>query len=304
MSYAYVQAKYYTHGGMVEPRAIVIHFAEGGGTVSWLTHPTTVVNGKVVPQDNSSHFIIEYSGAVVQMVKDADASHSLHVARPYGPPSAGDYGVYSLDAAKACLGAGIADPCAYIFAVEIEGYAATGPNAAQATSLGVLARDLRVRHPSIHGLLGHRDFQNYKACPGGKIPWTLLGGHGPFAKPPETATGADMALGWKITAFEGGIVTIKETGVSAIRLSDGALIAQNIGTSRPYAARIQLDVPYPGAPGGLARQDGFLIGERVCILLATNVTAIPNAAPVAQGADVKHTVTLQIDGVTSFTKAV
>jgi len=194
MSYSFVAAKYYTPGGMVEPRAIVIHFAEGGGTVSWLTHPTN---------DNSSHFVIEYSGRIVQMVKDADAGHSLHVGRPYGPPAAGDSGIFSLDVAKAVLGSGIGDPNAYIFAVEIEGYAANGPNPAQATSLGALVHDLHARHPSVRGLLGHRDFQNYKVCPGGRIPWAALGGHGLFVKPPVTATGGDMlAVVRDITRFK------------------------------------------------------------------------------------------------------
>jgi hypothetical protein len=119
---------------------------------------------------------------------------------------------------------------------------------------------------------------------------------------------ADMALGWKITAFEGGNLTVKGTGHSAVRLRDGVYLAQPAGLARPYAAKIALDTALPGGIAGADRRNGYLIGEDVCILLASDVTAVPNttalvvAAPVVP--DVKHTVTLQIDGVTSFTKAV
>jgi hypothetical protein len=197
MTYPFVAAKFYTAGGMKQPRAVVVHMAEGGGTVSWLTHPTN---------DNSSHFVVEYSGRVVQMVRDADASHSLHVDRPSGPPGAGDYLTYSLDAAKAVLGTGIADPNAYIFALEIEGFAASGPNEAQTASLKALIADLRARHPGLAGNLGHRDFQNYKPCPGGRIPWLVLGGHGLYSAAP---TEEDMTIAaikgedWKPTVTNG-----------------------------------------------------------------------------------------------------
>lgn len=185
MNYPFVVAKYFTAGAMTQPRAVVIHMAEGGGTVLWLTHPTN---------NNSSHFVVEYSGRVVQMVRDTDASHSLHVDRPYGQPGTGDYGIYSLDTAKAVLGTGIANPNAYIFAVEVEGFAASGPNDAQTASLKALIADLRKRYPSIAGNLGHRDFQNYKPCPGGRISWLVLGGHGRYAASPTPASEEDMAL--------------------------------------------------------------------------------------------------------------
>jgi Domain of unknown function (DUF1906) len=127
----------------------------------------------------------------------------------------------------------------------------------------------------------------------------------PGMTPPETSTGEeDMALGWKITTFEGGNLTIKGTGHSAIRLRDALYVAQPAGLARPYAAKIALDVQLPGGIAGADRRNGYLIGEDVCILLASDVTAVPTAAPAPQVPDVKHTVTLQIDGVTSFTKAV
>jgi hypothetical protein len=182
MAYAFVQAQYHGPAGSFrELRALTVHMAEGGGTVSWLTHPSN---------PNSSHFVIEYSGRIVQMVTDDQYDYSLHVARPYGPPGAGDSGIFSLDTAKAVLGAdGIADPNRYMFAVELEGFAAVGPNSAQVASLAALIRDLRSRFPTMRGNLGHRDFQNYKPCPGGSIPWATIGGHGPYSAAP--AAGVD-----------------------------------------------------------------------------------------------------------------
>lgn len=192
MTYPFVAAQYFTAGGFRELRGFVIHMAEGGGTVSWLTHPTN---------DNSSDYVVEYSGRIVQMVRDADASHSLHVHRPYGPPGLGDYGTFSLDAAAAVLGTGISDPNRYIKVVELEGFAAIGPNAAQVASLKVLIADLRARFPTMRGLLGHRDFQNYKPCPGGAIPWSALGGHGVFSTP-GTVPGAPTDMSYALRVRE------------------------------------------------------------------------------------------------------
>jgi len=150
------QAKYRTTGGMVSYDAIVWHFAQGGGTDSWLLHPTG---------DNSSHIVLKYSGAIRQMVDFADAAHSLHISRPDGPPGTGDYGIFSLDAAQAALGDGWRDPNTQIITIEVEGFASSGANADQLETIPRLARWLEEQFPrAVH--LGHRDFQNYKPCPG------------------------------------------------------------------------------------------------------------------------------------------
>ena len=167
MAYPFVQAKWYTPDAIVDVRALVVHMAEGGGTVGYLRNP---------PRDVSAHYVVEYSGRIVQMVRDGDASHSLHTSpEPYRTAS---YGIYSPDIARAVLGDGWADPNRYLHAVEVEGFRAAGPNVAQIASLVELVADLRARFP-LRGLLGHRDIQD-KPCPGGLIPWPALGGHGPF----------------------------------------------------------------------------------------------------------------------------
>jgi Domain of unknown function (DUF1906) len=101
--------------------------------------------------------------------------------------------------------------------------------------------------------------------------------------PPETSTTGetDMAhLDWTMLAVESGTLTIVGAGTAALRLRDGVTVRMQEGTTNRYAARIKLDVPYPGAPGGVARQYGFLIGEDPCCMLAVNVTAVPDAPPV------------------------
>jgi hypothetical protein len=169
MTYPFVQAKWYTPGAITEYRALVVHMAEGGGTVGYFTR---------VLRDVSASHVIEYSGRIVQMVKDGDASHCQHTSpEPY---TSENYGIYSSLTGRAVLGAdGWANVNRYVFAVEIEGFRATGPNDAQKAALKSLVADLRKRFPSIRGLLGHRDVQD-KSCPGALIPWAEIGGHGLF----------------------------------------------------------------------------------------------------------------------------
>lgn len=210
MSYRFVQAKYFTPGGMVQPRAVVIHMAEGGGTVEWLSGGVT--------NNNSSHFVVRYTGEIVQMVKDGDASHSLHVDLS---GSASDFGTYSPTIAKGVLGAdGFANPNAYLYAVEVEGFAANGPNPAQVAALALLIRDLRARHPSLRGNLGHRDFQAYKPCPGGRVPWASIGGHGLYAASvPSVPAGSEMKEIVNPESVQGSVTT--NWDCVAIPLKDG-----------------------------------------------------------------------------------
>src|SRR3990167_4453814 len=190
MTYPFVAARWFTPGAIVQYRAIVIHHAEGGGTVNWLTHPTS---------DVSASHVIEYSGRIVQMVKDGDASHCRHVSpEPY---TSENYGIYSSLTGRAVLGSdGWADVNRYVFAVEIEGFRAAGPNAAQKAALKALIADLRGRFPSIRGLLGHRDVQD-KSCPGALIPWAEIGGHG-YIEEDEVIT-AIKGEDWKPTVTNG-----------------------------------------------------------------------------------------------------
>lgn len=162
-------------GGAADIQAIVIHMAEGGGTVSWLTRP----------DGNSSHYVIERStGRLVQMVPESWWAGSLNprdLRLTNDAPFSflGESIIYGRLAVVAALGPAKADdPNRYVIAIELEGTAATGPNAAQRKTLRELVADIRRRLARALACLGHRDFQSVKACPGRLIPWVDYGGHG------------------------------------------------------------------------------------------------------------------------------
>jgi N-acetylmuramoyl-L-alanine amidase-like protein len=147
--------------------AFLVHMAEGGGTVGYLSND---------PQRGVSvHYVIEYTGRIVQMLSEDHASGSVNPKeiRLDDDPD----GFYGRSTAVAVCGTWANDPNSVVISVEIEGFAMVGPNAAEHASLTYLVRDVRSRFSDI-GLLGHRDFAAYKACPGKLIHWDLLGGHG------------------------------------------------------------------------------------------------------------------------------
>lgn len=154
-------------------RAFVVHMAEGGGTVGYLSRPNT--------NDVSVHFVIEGTGRIVQMLK-LDHMHSSIRTTAIRMSDDAD-GFYGRTAAKAVMGewadvsSGTLGPNHASIAVEIEGFAIEGPNEHQEAALVELMGFLEGRFPGIRAL-GHRDFASYKACPGRKIDWASIGGHG------------------------------------------------------------------------------------------------------------------------------
>lgn len=173
----------------VPVKAIVGHMAEGAGTVSWLTRD----------DGNSSHYVVELSGRVVQMVPESLAAGSLNPGITRTTDDApytfeGESVRYGATALRAALGAaGVADPNRCVVAIEVEGFArslsvwqrlrfpranpAGGPNAVQRASLKALVNDIRRRRGALP-VIGHRDQQDQKACPGHAFPWADFGGHG------------------------------------------------------------------------------------------------------------------------------
>lgn len=167
MSYPFRQARF-DYGPRKGPiLGFVVHMAEGGGTVGFLAgNPARGV---------SVHYVIEYSGRIVQMLLEGHASGSIDPSQIRKSDDPDRF--FGRAAAVAVLGSWADDPNSVVISLEIEGFAADGPNVDQAAALVALVDDVRRRYPAI-GLLGHRDFADYKACPGRLIPWPLLGGHG------------------------------------------------------------------------------------------------------------------------------
>lgn len=166
MAYLFVPA-YHKYGIRRGPvRAFVVHMAEGGGTVGFLSRP----NARGV----SVHYVIERTGRIVQMLHEREASGSINpndLRTTEGPAP------YGAKVRREVMADWDNDPNSAVISLELEGFAADGPNGAQTTALVRLVDDVRGRFPAM-GLLGHRDFQDYKACPGTEIPWGMLGGHG------------------------------------------------------------------------------------------------------------------------------
>lgn len=174
MTYPFVHAKY-DYGVRTGPvKAFLIHMAEGGGTVAYLANnPLRGV---------SVHYVIEYSGRIVRMLDESHASGSVN---PQDIRTTDDSdGFYGVTAAKAVMGSWWSNPNAAVISLEIEGFAKAGPNADQQNALVLLVTDVWSRYPGM-GLLGHRDFADYKACPGTHIDWARLGGHGPAKEIPK-----------------------------------------------------------------------------------------------------------------------
>lgn len=241
-------------GGLRDIRGVVIHMAEGGGTVSWLTRP----------DGNSSHYVVDYSGRITQMVRESWWAGSINPRKLRTTNDAaftfeGERIRYGWTAAERALGAAARDPNRYVIAIETEGFAGKapvkgrpgydaranpdgGPNDRQRDALRALVADIRHRRGALPAL-GHRDFQSYKACPGKRIPWRDYGGHavsttGPAL--PDTGTEDPTTMTYPVP-------TVPHIGTVA----KGAWLYVDASLT-PNASNIQIDpardMPYLGAP--------------------------------------------------------
>ena len=167
--------------GMAPARlGIVWHMAEGGNTANYLTSAAVKAKG------NSSHIVIQLDGDIVGILPLRETAGSVNPKLIREDNDAAFVGYngelirYGKAAAKSVLGVFYTNPNPYTIQVEIEGFARRGPNKVQRIACVLLSRELRATYPTITGNLGHRDFQNYKACPGKLIPFANMGGHGVF----------------------------------------------------------------------------------------------------------------------------
>jgi hypothetical protein len=233
MAFPFVQA-FHDLGPRKEPiLGFIVHMAEGGGTVGFLSRKNR--------DGVSVHYVIERSGRIVQMLLESHMHSSIRIRNKNGTSAIRKTddpgGPFGHSAAAAVLGDAAEvrkalGPNHATLAVEIEGFAKVGPNRLQNDALVTLVADIRKRHPRI-GLLGHRD-HNVKGCPGRLIEWDRLGGHGP-------ANGGGAMPGLETTLPKApavGTLTIP-VGTVAIRVSTNGKYNVPRTVKRP-AYRMQL----------------------------------------------------------------
>ena len=277
-------------------RAVVCHMAEGAGTVTWLTRN----------DGNSSHYVVELSGRIVQMVPESLAAGSLNPTltrttndSPYTFEL--ERVVYGITVLRTSLGSGgVADPNRVVIAIETEGFAkpltadqtlrfpkanpAGGPNAAQRKALKALVNDIRRRNGALPAI-GHRDQQSYKSCPGHAFPWADYGGHGvkaAYVAPPAPVPEVDTVNSYPVPTVPSVVLIPAGTWLYAT----SALL--------PDAANIQVDpgrmLPYLGAPSSTYRvveyvnSAGVHSGKAMFVKAseATDIRAVTDASPFTQ----------------------
>lgn len=259
-------ASRYDLGPARGPRAgILWHMAEGFGTVAYLANDPA--------RGVSVHYVVEQTGRVTQMLP-LDHMHSSVDPSSIRETDDDPYTWHELEirygrtAAAAVLGDwrtpvnGSGGPNHASIGIEVEGFAADGPNDAQLPAIAELAGFLEGVFPSSRPL-GHRDLQDYKACPGHRFPWELVGGHGTE----ELVSG----ITFNPTTQAQGAATMSFR--TLFRISDGAAVLVDVdGYVRNTFAGIRATAPVDGKAGN--RQDGYLVTHngQAHLLLATDAT--------------------------------
>lgn len=171
-AYPYVPSYWDRYGTRSVTLGLMLHMAEGSGTVGYLDKI-----GRIPPRGVSVHFVCETTGRMVRMLGLNAASGSLNPA-----DRSTDKAYYGHSHLVSVLGDWWTNPNEAVISIEIEGFAATGPNGRQTDALVAWAADMVRLYPTIRGALGHADQTNTKGCPGTSAPmravFAAIGGHG------------------------------------------------------------------------------------------------------------------------------
>jgi hypothetical protein len=292
MSYPFVAAYWDTYGARKGPTlGIGLHMAEGGGTVGYLDKI-----GTIPPRGVSVHAVCDRAGVVTQMLKWGDASGSLNPA-----DRSTEKGYYGHSVLLAVLGSWWTDPNSAIVSMEIEGYAAAGPNALQVPAVIAWGLDMRRMFTTIRGAFGHADQTDTKGCPGTtpamKAIFAGLGGHGLFVKPPVVPVVAGDPPMHSFTTKPIGSAKFDAVPAHACVTLDGSPwdAGWKAGTNWTIYGEITLTPPLPGGLAGADRASALLVmpttkhdgtpwmaAKPACILrMDTDWPAGKTAAPVA-----------------------
>lgn len=297
MAYPFVPAKF-DYGRRKGPAlALMLHMAEGGNTVHYLGK-----NGRV-KRGVSVHFVCDVLGRVTQMLPLSHASGSLNPANL--STNKAFYGKKHLDAV---LGSWASDPNSAVISIEIEGFAAKGPNPKQVSACIAWGLDMKRELSTLRGALGHADQTNTKACPGTspamKAIFEGVGGHGlwhPQSGPAQPAGGDMLKVSDPTPAlidFVKDVEVLDPAGKHLTFISPGGVAKDAYS---PFEAELGANAHYRACfiSSSGVRQLGLIHVPDANVHPITSATPAPPPPP-----DLKHTVTLLVDGVLKHTQEV
>jgi hypothetical protein len=297
MSYPFVPAYWDNYGPRKGPLlGIGLHMAEGGGTVGYLDKI-----GTIPPRGVSVHAVCDRAGVVTQMLKWTDASGSLNP----GDRST-EKGYYGHSVLVAVLGDWWTDPNSAIVSMEIEGMAATGPNALQVPAVIAWGLDMRRMFATIRGAFGHADQTDTKGCPGTtaamKAIFAGIGGHGLFVTPPQTSTVAPAGStgGTDVSIATAG-VKLTSDHIATFTAATPYLDAP-AGKSIGAGSRVGYIVPYIGDSAGFAAvivTTGLLYPDK---LARPTIVYVPRSAVTITAAPVAPPDTTSAPDTTPFSQ--
>lgn len=235
LPYRYVPATHDYGKSPVAKQGIVVHMSEG-------CNPAAYLSGGNVLRGVSANFTVEQDGEVVQMLPVNHTSGSINVNDVRTDTDEdGDWGrrwtrYYDPDiltgkANQRTISIEVAGKASKRWGCDGESYP-PGPNPAQVSALIELVQTLRKHFPQRLGVNGHRDFADYKACPGSGAGIKRLlenVGHGPEVAPDPEPEPDCLPQRKRIRELKAQVEELQDA------LADAAVTAQqSFRDLRPY----------------------------------------------------------------------